>query len=157
MRGYVWLTGASIALCSCERPQVASSRPQAPTTEVRPAEAVDSVAGFRVHLVDSNPCALRYSREASVKELLLKVSSPCVFHRDPSGALRVQRVKDRTVFLIESSVHDPDQPGDCKTEVQGITVSPTGLTASSQVERVAMCTPFQWDEVMFIGLSAPGP
>jgi len=59
--------------------------------------------------------------------------------------------------LVERSTPNGDHPGDCDTRVQAIIVSPETLRTSTGVERVAMCTPFRWDDVMFIGLAESRP
>jgi len=61
------------------------------------------------------------------------------------------------VFLIEHSVPNPKSPGDCDTHIQAVLLSAEGARSSRAVERVAMCPPFQWDDVMFVGLFDEAP
>jgi hypothetical protein len=67
--------------------------------------------------------------------------------------VRVHRVKDQQVLLVQQSTTIPDSRGDCDTRVQALIVSSESVATSTAVARVAMCLPFQWDDAMFIGLT----
>ena len=82
----------------------------------------------------------------------LSVSSPCVLHRDRAGAVATRVVNDTHVLLVERSQPDPLRPGSCDTRVQAIAATSDAVRVSTEVERVATCTPFQWDDVMFLAL-----
>lgn len=133
------------------------------------AAADDTVAGLRVRVLAGEPCLLRYDRAVTRAErpqtIRLFITGSCTLHRDLAGAVRVQRVRGDDVFLVESSVHNPNQPRDCDTRVQAVIVGrgdsagDGGRTlelrarVSEGVSRVASCPPFQWDDAMFRGLS----
>ena len=147
------LSALLLSGCSEERAGavVAETTPQAPVT----GEA--TVLGFHIQLFDTDPCRVQYSREGKTTEVRLVIPPPCTFHRDRDGTVRVQQVNNARVILVERSTPDREHPGDCDTRVQAIIISPETVRSSAGVERVAMCAPFRWDDVMFIGLAESGP
>ena len=98
-------------------------------------------------------CRLSYSLEAGRGAVDLTLPTESRFHRDANGSVRVVRVGDLQVCLVESSRPDPDNPGDCDTRIQGVIVSNGSVSASQAVSKVASCPPFDWDDKMFRSLA----
>src|SRR5215208_6076077 len=77
--------------CSGERTAIAvaetGSLAQTPVT----GEA--TVLGFRIQLIGSDPCRLRYSLGEKANEVPLLIPPPCTFHRERDGTVRVPQVK----------------------------------------------------------------
>jgi hypothetical protein len=114
---------------------------------------MDTIGGVRVRLLDANTCILAYGDGAAEHQLPLKLPSACQLHRDTTGAVRVHETAGgRHIFLVEHSVPNPERPGDCRTQVQAVVLSPDGAHRSSAVDSVAACLPAHWDDVMFLGL-----
>jgi hypothetical protein len=100
---------------------------------------------------DNTACRLVRLSEAGDVVLRLPLSGLCLFHRDDKGALRVMESPEGPIFLIESTRLLPENPQDCDTRVLAIRAAGDGLTPAPTPSRVAMCPPFQWDDVMFLG------
>lgn len=137
--------------CQDDAPPAATTNP-----EVSPRAASVSgettVLGYRIELVNSDPCVVRYGRGGEMTDLRLGLSPPCTLHRNADGTVRVRPVKGLQALLVQRSTPAPERPGDCDTHVQALVVAPESVRSSTAVSRVAMCLPFQWDDVMFIGL-----
>ena len=97
-------------------------------------------------------CHLLYSSPLSKGKLTLRVIPPCDFHRFPDGRVRIMPTKKGDVMLVESSRPHPNRPKDCYTQVQAVRITKEQIKVSSAISEVAMCLPFQWDDVMFLGL-----
>ncbi len=142
--------------CVAESARPAATRANASSTGVvAPQSSGDTsvtVLGTSLLLVDGTPCIVRARREAGNIDLRLSVSSPCALHRDRDGAIVTRVVNGTHVLLVERSERDATRPGSCDTRVQAIAVTPDAVRVSKAVERVAMCPPFQWDDVMFLAL-----
>lgn len=159
MRARLLAVPMVLGLLACEttpRPEVAPAEAAPPSAAALPAQPGDTAAGLQVELVGSDPCVLRYGAAAPDRELPLRVSPPCSFHRGPAGAIRTLGVEDARVFLIERSIPDPAHPGDCRTSIQAVVVSRDTVRGSDAVADVATCAPAVWDEKMFIGLAQEG-
>ena len=148
---------ASLALASCEKNRTIAKETDSSvrSTAADTSLVVERVAGVRVVLATGDGCTLRYGLDSLTSELRLGITPPCALHRDENGSVRTRHVGDALVFLVESSSPDPRHPGTCNTEIRGVIVARESVRSSKVVERVAMCAPFQWDDVMFIGLSKP--
>ncbi|MDP1858134.1 MAG: hypothetical protein Q8K82_05670 [Gemmatimonadaceae bacterium] len=148
---------ASLALASCEKNQTTAKETDSSvrSTAADTSLVVERVAGLSVVVDTSDGCTLRYGLDSLTSELRLGITPPCALHRDQNGAVRTRKVGDALVFLVESSSPDPQHPGTCNTEIRGVIVAGDRVSISNVLEHVAMCAPFQWDDVMFIGLSKP--
>lgn len=82
----------------------------------------------------------------------LDLPAPCAFHRDPSAEIRTVQHADSIVLLIESSIPLPESPGDCDTRLKAVAIEAGKVVVSPHTDQVASCPPFQWDEMMFLGL-----
>ncbi|NJO14867.1 MAG: hypothetical protein HC877_03705 [Thioploca sp.] len=97
-------------------------------------------------------CHLVYTSPSTKGDLALQVISPCNFHRSPEGKVRIMPTPKGDVLLIESSRPHSNFPKRCHTQIQGIRISHEQIKISSEVSKVLMCPPFQWDDVMFVGI-----
>jgi hypothetical protein len=148
---------ALLAVVACGRP--AADQPAAESasdTQLTAVREETNALGPVMQLLQGAPCTISFQDSSGSKELSLGLNAPCKFHRDIQGAVRVREVKGQPVILVERSVPDTAHAPDCITQVQAISRSDGGLGASKAVDRVAMCAPFQWDDVMFIGLVESG-
>jgi hypothetical protein len=110
-------------------------------------------AGFELSLVQTKEeCHLVYSSPLNKGDLILRVIPPCGFHRSPDGKVRIMPTPKGDVLLIESSRPHSNFPKRCHTQIQGIRISLEQVKISSEVSKVLMCPPFQWDDVMFLGI-----
>ena len=110
--------------------------------------------GFELSLVQTKKeeCHLVYSSPLNKGDLTLQVIPPCSFHRSPDGKVRIMPTPKGDVMLIESSRPHPDLPKDCQTRIQGVRINREHVKISSSISKVTMCPPFQWDDVMFLGI-----
>ncbi|MBM7069315.1 hypothetical protein [Actibacterium sp. 188UL27-1] len=97
-------------------------------------------------------CHVVMMTEARDQVVELDVSGLCQLHRDSTGAPRSVEGPVGRIFLVEQSVPATDGSGDCDTQVQAVAVGEDGLVVAPNTARVASCPPFQWDEVMFLGV-----
>jgi hypothetical protein len=97
-------------------------------------------------------CHLVYSSPSTKGDLILQVIPPCNFHHSPDGKVRIMPTPKGDIMLVESSRPHLSRSKDCDTQIQGVRISHEQIKISSAISKVAMCTPFQWDEVMFLGI-----
>lgn len=101
---------------------------------------------------ERDACRLIALSETGDEILRLGVAGLCSFHRDSDGVLRTVTSPVGPVLLIETSVPMPNGSGDCRTSVQAVRLTEAGPEAAPSPALVASCLPFQWDEVMFLGV-----
>ena len=101
---------------------------------------------------ERDACRLIALSETGDQILRLGMSGLCRFHRTPDGDLRSVDSPLGPVVLVETSAPMPDGSGDCRTSVQAVRLTDAGAEAAPSPALVASCLPFQWDEVMFLGV-----
>lgn len=95
----------------------------------------------------------------------LQIPGQCDFHRSPEKTVRVfprdfysgkkkqpKNYKNTQIILIEHSTANPDNPGDCRTQLQAIKIVSGKISVSKSTSKLASCPPFQWEEINFTGL-----
>lgn len=95
----------------------------------------------------------------------LLISGQCDFHRSPEKSVRVfprdfysgkkkqpKNYKNTQIILIEHSTASPDNPRDCRTQLQAVKIAGGKVYLSKVISKLASCPPFQWDEKNFTGM-----
>lgn len=95
-------------------------------------------------------CMLRVARGETAAAFSLPLPAPCGLHATAGGAPRVVARGKDIFFLVESST--PAEAGDCDTRIQAVRLDRYGADLAPRVERVAACSPFEWDEAVFLSM-----
>lgn len=118
-----------------------------PDDPVEPALADETVEidGVTLGLVAAD-CGL--TAEFGDQRLVHRFEFPaaCSFATDSPGAVRVVATEAGRAVMVESS---KPLDRDCDTATRVVVITPQGPRVSKAVQRVAMCAPFAWDEMMF--------
>lgn len=115
-----------------------------PTEQAAPDQTIE-LDGVRLGLV-ANECLL--TADFGEQRLTHRFEFPaaCSFVSDSSGAIRVVTTDSGKAVMVESS--RPIER-DCDTATRVVVITREGPRVSNAVQRVAMCAPFEWDEMMF--------
>ncbi len=110
---------------------------------------------------EAGKCQLTYGG----KSFDLQIPGQCDFHRSPEKAVRVfprdfysgkkkqpKNYKNTQIILIEHSTANPDNPRDCRTQLQAVKIVNGKVHVSKLTSKLASCPPFQWEEMNFTGL-----
>ncbi len=115
-----------------------------PIVELAGTEAVQ-VGATRLTLKD---CTLTTARRQISSSGRADVTGTCHFSKTKNGKARALQMADVFIFAIEAS--EPVAGSrDCKTQIQGVSVSSSGVRLSQNKQSVATCLPAQWDQFMF--------
>ena len=75
-----------------------------------------------------------------------EVPAACGFASDSTGAVRIVETDSGKAVMVESS---RPLERDCETVTRVVVLTKQGPRVSKAAQRVAMCLPFAWDEMMF--------
>jgi hypothetical protein len=79
-------------------------------------------------------------------EHLFELPGPCQFAVDDTGLPRIVVTESGSALMIERS---KPLAQDCETTLRVVVLTPAGPRLSKAEQRVAMCAPGDWDEMMF--------
>lgn len=163
----VFFLSAALTVAACgqkiDRTAPLESNNNSPVVPAQTAPLIrETVEGKEFALKnEAGKCQLIYAGET----FDLQIPAPCDFHRSPEKAVRVfprdfysgkkkqpKNYKNTPIFLIEHSIVSPDNPKDCRTQLQAVKIVSGKMRVSKSVSKLASCPPFQWEEANFTGL-----
>lgn len=153
------LIGIALIGCTANKPThesepphdsaaVVEAEPQIGPTAGEPASYDQRVEIDGVTLgLSSADCVLVAEAEGA-QRLVHRFEFPaaCQFASDESGAVRVVQTETGKAVMVESS---RPLAQDCETTTRVVVLTEQGPRVSRAQQRVAMCLPFVWDEMMF--------
>ena len=123
------------------------AEPDVEPAAVEPASYDQSVEidGVRLGLSAAD-CVL--TAESGEQRLVhrFEVPAACGFASDSTGAVRIVETDSGKAVMVESS---RPLERDCETVTRVVVITKQGPRVSKAAQRVAMCLPFAWDEMMF--------
>ncbi|HLT38599.1 MAG TPA: hypothetical protein VK034_20065 [Enhygromyxa sp.] len=146
--------------CSASKPPEDSERPD--DSQVGPIEAEPDggpepvepappdqtveLDGVRLGLVAADCLLTAELGEQRLVHRFDAAPGACAFASDEAGAVRIVATDQGPAVMVESS---RPLERDCETMTRVVVVTKQGPRVSRAAQRVAMCAPFAWDEMMF--------
>ncbi|HLM61959.1 MAG TPA: hypothetical protein VK308_14230 [Pyrinomonadaceae bacterium] len=143
-------------------PQTYEKTPETISSQTNTDVVTETVGGKEFSLKNNaGKCQLVFGN----KIIDLGIPWQCDFHRSPDKAVRVfprdfykekkklpKNYKNTQIILIEYSTSNPNNPNDCRTQLQAMKIANGKVTASKLTSNLTSCPPFQWEEKNFVGL-----
>lgn len=116
-----------------------------PAEPMPPPDETIEVDGVRIGLA-ADACMLSADIGEQRFVHVFEFPAKCSFVADSSGAIRIVETDSGKAVMVESS---KPLERDCDTATRVVVITPEGPRVSKAVQRMAMCAPFDWDEMMF--------
>jgi hypothetical protein len=157
--------GGLLLACACEqaKPPTAEPEPKLAPVELQPQstgtvetrtarDAPEQVEWGDVVLGLWPDECLLLAESADVRlEHHFEFPGACHFALDADGKTRAVMTDSGPVWMIESS---KPLAQDCDTALRAVVLTDAGMRLSKAEQRVAMCAPGDWDEMMFYVLAS---
>jgi hypothetical protein len=160
----ILLLGLLLTVAACGQTEIKPENKEIKSGNVKAKDQITETIGENKLTLQNNDgkCRLLFGEQ----KIDLDIPWQCNFHRLPEGKVRVfprdfykakskktpKEYKNVQIILIEYSKPDENNPKDCRTEIQAIKISKGKITKSTKMGNLAVCPPFQWDDINFIGL-----